>query len=136
MRSFKTKTVIATAVAVLAFTGVAYAGAGTLRHDRDKLKDGSCQTTVAAGDRVRLHDNTGDQDQLKLKDGSCLTTTVAAGDRVKSRLLDGTKDRDQLKDGSCLTTVAAAGQHGARLQGGAGDRDQLKLQDGSCLTVS
>ena len=51
MRSFKTKTVtvIATAVAVLAFAGVAYAGAGTLRHDRDKLKDGSCLTTVAAG---------------------------------------------------------------------------------------
>ena len=79
MRSFKTRTVIATAVAVLAFAGVAYAGTGTLRHDRDKLKDGSCLTTVVAGDKVRLHDGAKDRDQLKLQDGSCLTTAVADG---------------------------------------------------------
>ena len=42
--------VIGTAVAMLAFAGVAYAGNGT--HDRiqQKLHDGSCLTVAAAGD--------------------------------------------------------------------------------------
>jgi hypothetical protein len=68
--------VIGAAAALFAFAGVASAGNGT--HDRiqQKLHDGSCLTSVAAGDqdRIQLHDGTHDRMQQKLQDGSCLTS--------------------------------------------------------------
>jgi len=111
MRLFKTKTLIVSAVAMLAITGVAYAGTATMQ--RDKAKDGSCLTTVAAA-QTRTNAQAGDKaqtgtgaqagtnarDRQKLHDGTCLTTVAAAPDRLKAQ------DRQNLHDGSCLTTVA------------------------------
>lgn len=75
MRASRVKVAIAgAAVAVVAFAGVAHAGVGSQDRIQQKLKDGSCLTTVAAGDqdRVRLQDPIHDRIQQQLKDGSCL----------------------------------------------------------------
>lgn len=57
----------------------------------------------------------GDLDQLRLKDGSCLTTTsVPLASQTLTTTTTPTQDR--LKDGSCLT---------------APDRDRLQLKDGT-----
>jgi hypothetical protein len=100
--------VAAAAVTVVAFAGVAHAASGARDRDQLKLKDGSCVTVAAKGVKGQRQ-GTGD----------------CAGDR----------DQLKLKDGSCVTTVAARAGKGQRQGTGTGDcaGDQLHLRDGSCL---
>jgi len=58
------------------------AGVMLQTRDRDRLRDGSCQTAKL---------QTRDRDRDRLRDGSCQTAKLQTRDR----------DRDQLKDGSC-----------------------------------
>jgi len=73
MKIFKIAALVA--LTMLIGASIAYAGAGGGKGDldrtRDRLKDGSCLTTVAAApDRIKA------QDRLNLQDGSCLTTVA------------------------------------------------------------
>ena len=72
MKIFKIAALVA--LTMLIGASIAYAGSGgkgDLDRTRDRLKDGSCLTTVAAApDRIKA------QDRLRLQDGSCLTTVA------------------------------------------------------------
>ncbi|PKQ16655.1 MAG: hypothetical protein CVT67_04495 [Actinobacteria bacterium HGW-Actinobacteria-7] len=108
---------------LLGGAGIASAGGRLQTRDRDQLRDGSCQVSVA-----KLQ--TRDRDQLR--DGSCLAVTQS-GTQTRARIkanectpavapaASQTRDRDRLHDGSCSLI--------AKLQ----TRD--RAQDGSCLIV-
>ena|SRR4030043_463677 len=74
---------------------------------------GGLATVAAAGSMSGDCDQTQDkiQDQLQLKDGSCINETLestdASGGLNGDCLQNMTQDKLQLKDGSCIDTLAS-----------------------------